>query len=26
MNAKEFANEMIKHNYQEGWSLPDMPA
>ena len=26
MNAKKFAAEMIKHNYQEGWSLPDMPA
>lgn len=25
MNAKEFANEMIKHTYRDGWSLPDMP-
>jgi hypothetical protein len=26
MNASKFAAEMIKHNYREGWSLPDMPA
>ena len=26
MNAKQFAAEMIKHNYRKGWSLPDMPA
>jgi len=26
MNARKFAAEMIKHNYREGWSLPDMPA
>jgi hypothetical protein len=26
MNAQEFANEMIKHNYRAPWSLPDMPA
>ena len=25
MNAKQFAAEMIKHNYRKGWSLPDMP-
>jgi hypothetical protein len=25
MSAKQFASEMIKHNYREGWSLPDMP-
>lgn len=25
MNAKEFANEMIKHTYRDGWSLPAMP-
>jgi len=26
MNARDFAAEMIKHNYRKGWSLPDMPA
>ena len=26
MNAKEFASEMIKHTYREGFSLPLMPA
>lgn len=26
MNAKQFANEMIKHNYRAGYNLPDMPA
>ena len=26
MNAKQFANEMIKHNYRAGYTLPDMPA
>jgi predicted dehydrogenase len=26
MPAKEFANELIKHTYREGWKLPDMPA
>jgi len=26
INAGEFASEMIKHTYREGWSLPDMPA
>jgi hypothetical protein len=25
MSAKEFAAELIKHTYREGWSLPDMP-
>jgi hypothetical protein len=24
-NAKEMANEWIKHTYREGWSLPEMP-
>lgn len=24
-NAREFAAELIKHNYRKGWSLPDMP-
>jgi len=23
--AKEFADELIKHNYREGWNLPAMP-
>jgi len=23
--AKEFADGLIKHNYREGWTLPDMP-
>ena len=26
MNAKQFATEMVKHNYRNGWSLPDIPA
>jgi hypothetical protein len=26
VSAKEFAAELIRHNYREGWSLPDMPA
>ncbi len=26
MNANDFANEMIKHTYRSGWSLPPMPA
>jgi hypothetical protein len=26
MNARQFAAEMVKHNYRKGWSLPDMPA
>ena len=25
VNAKQFAAELIKHNYREGWKLPDMP-
>ncbi|MDR2805768.1 MAG: Gfo/Idh/MocA family oxidoreductase [Dysgonamonadaceae bacterium] len=25
VNALEFANELIKHTYREGWSLPAMP-
>ncbi|MCD8072126.1 MAG: Gfo/Idh/MocA family oxidoreductase [Alistipes sp.] len=24
-NAKQFASELIKHNYREGWKLADMP-
>ena len=24
--AKDFADELIKHTYRDGWSLPDMPA
>lgn len=26
MAASEFAQELIKHTYRDGWSLPDMPA
>ncbi len=26
LNAKAFAADLIKHNYREGWKLPDMPA
>ena len=26
INAKQFAMEMIKHNYRTGWALPEMPA
>jgi hypothetical protein len=26
MSAKEFAAQLIKHDYREGWSIPDMPA
>jgi hypothetical protein len=26
INAKQFAAEMIRHNYRNGWSLPEMPA
>jgi hypothetical protein len=26
INARQFASEMIKHNYRTGWSLPEMPA
>lgn len=25
LNAKQFAQELIKHNYRAGWKLPDMP-
>ena len=25
MNAKEFAAELIKHNYRTGWDIPAMP-
>ena len=25
INAKQFAAELVKHNYREGWNLPDMP-
>lgn len=25
INAKAFAAELVKHNYRDGWSLPDMP-
>jgi len=25
MNAQKFANEMIKHTYRDGWTLPKMP-
>lgn len=25
LNAKEFANELIRHTYREPWSLPEMP-
>jgi hypothetical protein len=25
INAQAFAQELIKHNYREGWKLPDMP-
>jgi hypothetical protein len=23
--AQQFAETLIKHNYREGWKLPDMP-
>jgi hypothetical protein len=26
ISAREYAAELIKHTYREGWSLPDMPA
>jgi hypothetical protein len=26
MNAKATAEELIKHTYRDGWSLPPMPA
>lgn len=25
VNAKQFAAELIKHNYRDGWKLPNMP-
>ena len=25
VNANEFAQELIKHKYRDGWTLPDMP-
>jgi len=25
INAKKFAEELIKHNYRDGWKLVDMP-
>lgn len=25
MNAKQFAEELVKHTYRAGWKLPDMP-
>ena len=25
VNAQEMAQEMIKHTYRNGWTLPDMP-
>ena len=25
VNAKQFAAELVKHNYRGGWNLPDMP-
>ncbi|SEF89809.1 Gfo/Idh/MocA family protein [Parabacteroides chinchillae] len=25
VNAQQFAAELIKHNYRDGWKLPDMP-
>ena len=25
INAKQFAAELVKHTYREGWRLPDMP-
>jgi len=25
VDAQQFANELIKHNYRAGWKLPDMP-
>jgi hypothetical protein len=26
LNANEFAAELIKHKYRDGWTLPDMPS
>jgi len=25
VNAQEFAAKLVKHQYREGWSIPDMP-
>jgi hypothetical protein len=25
INAQQFAQELIKHAYRQGWSLPEMP-
>ena len=25
VNARAFAAELIRHNYRNGWKLPDMP-
>jgi hypothetical protein len=25
INANEYAQQLIKHNYREGWKLPEMP-
>lgn len=25
VNAREYAKELVKHTYREGWKLPDMP-
>jgi hypothetical protein len=25
VNALAFAEELIKHDYRDGWKLPDMP-
>ena len=25
VKATDFAAELIKHNYRDGWKLPDMP-
>ena len=25
VNAREYAAELIKHTYREGWELPEMP-
>jgi hypothetical protein len=25
INAQQFARELIKHTYRQGWSLPEMP-
>ena len=25
VNARQFAAELVRHNYREGWELPEMP-